>query len=100
MMSIENLTFKRGFHKADKKELSKDCPLEKGPEPKLVSIVLHQHIGAPCEPLVKVKDEVKLGQKIGESKATITAPVHSSVSGVVKKRSEEHTSELQSRFDL
>jgi len=85
MMSLENLTFKGGFHMADKKELSKDCPLEKGPEPKLVSIVLHQHIGAPCEPLVKVKDEVKLGQKIGESKATITAPVHSSVSGVVKK---------------
>lgn len=85
MMSLENLTFKGGYHMADHKELTKDCPLEKGPEPKLVSIVLHQHIGAPCEALVKPKDEVKVGQKIGDSKATITAPVHSSVSGVVKK---------------
>jgi electron transport complex protein RnfC len=46
-------------------------------------IPLHQHTGAPCEPLVKKGDRVLVGQKIGESKAYVSAPVHSSVSGTV-----------------
>ncbi len=52
--------------------------------PKEVIIPLTQHIGAPCEPLVSVGDEVSVGQKIGDSKEYISAPVHASVSGVVK----------------
>jgi electron transport complex protein RnfC len=52
--------------------------------PDIVTIPLLQHTGAPCEPLVAKGDEVKLGQKIGEPKGYISAPVHSSVSGVVK----------------
>jgi electron transport complex protein RnfC len=44
-----------------------------------------QHIGAPCEPLVAAGDEVKMGQKIGDSKGFVSAPVHSSVSGKVVK---------------
>ena len=44
-----------------------------------------QHIGAPCEPCVAVGDRVKIGQKIGDSEAFMSAPVHASVSGVVKE---------------
>lgn len=44
-----------------------------------------QHIGAPCEPCVAVGDKVKMGQKIGDSEAFMSAPVHASVSGVVKE---------------
>lgn len=51
--------------------------------PQRVIIPLRQHIGAECEPLVKVGDSVKIGQKIGESSQYISAPVHASVSGVV-----------------
>ena len=32
------------------------------PTPNEVIIPLSMHIGAPCKPLVKVKDEVKVGQ--------------------------------------
>jgi electron transport complex protein RnfC len=53
--------------------------------PKEVIIPLVQHIGAPCEPVVKVGDLVKVGQLIGETKAFVSAPIHSSVSGTVKK---------------
>ncbi|MDO5755061.1 MAG: electron transport complex subunit RsxC [Tissierellia bacterium] len=84
-MALEHLSFKGGYHVTDYKELSNQAALEQGPKPELVRISLHQHIGAPCEPLVKRKDEVKVGQKIGDSKATISAPIHSSVSGVVTK---------------
>ena len=44
-----------------------------------------QHIGAPCEPCIAVGDRVKIGQKIGDSEAFMSAPVHASISGVVKE---------------
>ncbi len=50
------------------------------PPPQVV-IPLLQHIGAPCKPLVSKGDTVKMGQKIGESPAAVSAPVHASVSG-------------------
>jgi len=53
------------------------------PIPKKVVIPMLQHIGAPCTVLVKKGDKVKVGQKIGDSESFISAPVHSSVSGVV-----------------
>lgn len=53
------------------------------PVPETVSILMLQHMGAPCEPLVSVGDEVKVGQKIGDSEAFMSTPVHSSVSGKV-----------------
>lgn len=51
--------------------------------PKKVTLPLSQHMGAPCDALVKVGDEVKVGQKIGDSTAFMSTPLHSSVSGKV-----------------
>ena len=53
------------------------------PMPKRVIIPLQQHIGAPCESLVQADDIVKVGQKIAESKAFVSAPIHASISGKV-----------------
>ncbi|MBR2714983.1 MAG: electron transport complex subunit RsxC [Ruminococcus sp.] len=55
------------------------------PAPKTVTITMSQHIGAPCKPTVKVGDTVYVGQVIGDSDAYVSAPIHSSVSGTVKK---------------
>lgn len=41
------------------------------------------HIGAPCTPVVKVGDLVKVGQVIGEAAGFVSVPVHASVSGKV-----------------
>lgn len=84
-MSVKGFTFKGGVHTPHFKEQTEKIPIENAIEPKYVVIPLSQHIGAPCEPLVAVGEHVKLGQKIGESKAFVSAPVHSSVSGTVKK---------------
>jgi len=54
------------------------------PTPKEVSIVMSQHMGPPCEVQVKPGDEVSVGETIGDSKAFLSAPIHSSVSGTVK----------------
>ncbi|OGS24957.1 MAG: hypothetical protein A2297_03940 [Elusimicrobia bacterium RIFOXYB2_FULL_48_7] len=71
------------MHPFEFKEAAQNKPIETFPEPETVIIPLSQHTGAPCEPLVKPGDKVKAGQKIGDSKSFISAPVHSSVSGEV-----------------
>ncbi len=77
-------TFQRGIHPAYHKELSNNSAVERAAIPKTVVIPLRQHIGAPCEPLVKRSDIVEEGQKIGDVQSFVTAPVHSSVAGKVK----------------
>ncbi len=60
-------------------------PVEHLPSPPAeVIIPLSQHIGAPCESLVSVGEHVLLGQKIGDSRAPVSAPIHATVSGTVK----------------
>ena len=51
--------------------------------PAKVVIPMSMHMGVPCQPLVKVGDTVKVGQKIGDSDAPFSVPVHSGVSGKV-----------------
>lgn len=60
------------------------CQTEIMPIPDTVCIPMSQHIGAPCKPLVKKGDYVKVGQLIGDTDAFVSAPIHSSVSGTVK----------------
>lgn len=76
-------TFKGGLHPPGKKRATSSKPIEEPSLPPEVVIHLHQHTGAPCAPLVEKGDKVLAGQKIGESNAFISAPVHSPVSGEV-----------------
>ncbi len=52
--------------------------------PKQLSIMLSQHIGAICAPLVNKKDAVTAGQLIANADAFVSAPLHSPVNGIVK----------------
>ena len=60
------------------------CQTVSLPVPPIVSIPMLINMGAACTPMVKPGDVVSVGQKIGESDAFISVPVHSSVSGTVK----------------
>jgi len=53
------------------------------PEPARVVVPMHQHGGAPCEPTIAVGDLVAAGQKIGDSRSPLSAPVHAPMSGKV-----------------
>lgn len=75
-------SFFGGIHPSYNKITRKD-KIEVAPMPKRVILPLQQHIGAPCEPLVKADDKVKVGQKIAEAKAFVSAPIHASISGTV-----------------
>lgn len=77
-------TCSTGVHVTEYKELSCKEPTTRAPVPPELIIPLHQHTGAPCEPVVHPGDRVVAGQKIGDSKAFVSAYIHASASGVVK----------------
>ena len=72
-----------GVHPHDMKAATNEKAIEQLPAPAEVVIPMSMHFGAPCTPLVKAGDHVKVGQKIGEFRG-LGAPIHASVSGTVK----------------
>lgn len=63
---------------AEKKAVRMTAPSE-------VLLPMQQHIGAPAKPVVKVGDEVKVGQLVAEAGGFVSSPIYSSVSGKVAK---------------
>ncbi len=53
--------------------------------PKEVLLPTDQHIGAPATPIVKVGDEVRVGQLVAEASGAVSSPIYASVSGKVMK---------------
>jgi electron transport complex protein RnfC len=80
---MRKASFKGGIHPHGYKELTSGKAAVPAHVPDRVYIPLSQHIGAPCSALVLAGDKVKKGQKIGEGKGFVTAPIHASVSGTV-----------------
>ena len=76
--------FKGGIHPPYNK-VTNNKPIETVEPDKIMIYPLSQHIGAPCEPLVAVGDYVRIGQKIAQSDAFVSAPIHATVSGRVTK---------------
>lgn len=77
-------TFKGGFHIRDEKALTNNIATRPLPDCDVHIFPMRQHIGAPLKALVKVGDNVFVGQKIADSTEFVSAPIHSSVSGTVK----------------
>jgi electron transport complex protein RnfC len=78
-------TFPRGGVHPPENKFSAGKPVEALPLPAVVTIPLSQHIGAPAAVKVKAGDTVKAGQVIAESAGFVSACIHASVSGTVKK---------------
>ena len=70
---------------------TENCATVDFPIPKKVRIPMSMNMGAACQPLVKVGDEVKVGQKIGDTNVPFSVPVHSGVSGKVTAVSDYRT---------
>jgi len=77
-------TFPGGTHPPESKELTAESEIQRGPAVKQVAVILSQHLGAACQPLVRKANMVQAGQKIGDTDAFVSAPVHSPISGKVK----------------
>ncbi len=78
-------SFPGGTHPPEKKDLTRDKEIERGPAVTEVAVMLSQHIGAVCQPLIRKGDAVQAGQKIGDCDAFVSAPVHSPITGKVKE---------------
>jgi len=76
-------TFPGGTHPPEKKDLTRDKEIQRGPAVTEVAVMLSQHIGAVCQPLIRKSDAVQAGQKIGDCDAFVSAPVHSPITGKV-----------------
>ncbi len=84
-MTDSLLTFpKGGVHPHEFKSLTEHLSVETLPLPDEVEILLNQHFGAPCTPLVAKKAEVREGDLIGQVERGLGANIHASVTGVVK----------------
>ncbi len=80
-MSIRLL---HGAHVPHRKNTA-DCAPKRMPVPAVVTVPMSMNIGAPAKPVVKVNDEVKVGQLIAEAGGFVSSPIYSGVSGKVKK---------------
>ncbi|PIE84354.1 MAG: electron transport complex subunit RsxC [Bacteroidia bacterium] len=78
-------TFKLGGVHPPEGKLSAKKAIERMPLPKEAVLMVSQHIGAPAQAVVKVGDEVKVGQLLAQAGGFVSANLHSSVSGKVTK---------------
>ena len=78
-------TFAGGVHPPQSKELTGESEIRLGPAVKQAAVMLSQHTGAVCQPIVKKGEQVQAGQKVGDSDAFVSAPVHSPINGKVKE---------------
>ena len=76
-------TFKLGGVHPDDNKISATAPITPLPLPKMVTIPIAQHIGAPAKIVVQRGDNVKVGQVIAMHEGFVSANIHSSVSGRV-----------------
>jgi electron transport complex protein RnfC len=89
--------FRGGVHPPENKIQTENMAVEELKAPKMLYIALLQHIGSPLDPIVAIGDKVLKGQKIADSQAFMSSPIHSPVSGTVKKI-EEHVFPLMGRI--
>jgi Na+-translocating ferredoxin:NAD+ oxidoreductase subunit C len=84
MLNSLKRKFKGGVHPPEFKN-TQDLETVQMPLPKEITIPMLMHIGEVCVPVVKKGDAVFVGQIIGTSEKFVSAPIHASVSGVVKE---------------
>ncbi len=77
--------FKLGKARVPHRKNTENIPAVRMAVPTAVRLLASQHIGAPAKVCVSVGDKVYVGTVIAEAGGFVSSPVHSSVSGTVKK---------------
>jgi len=80
-----NLTFpKGGVHPPESKALTENLSVEQMPLPGELELILGQHIGAPCSPTVKRREEIGEGALVADVTRGLGVPLHAPAAGSVK----------------
>jgi electron transport complex protein RnfC len=81
-MTIKRLKFTTGL-KLPENKVTEHMPVTRLDMPSKVILPLQQHFGQQCNLLVKRGEKVKTGQMIADSESFVSAPIHSTITGVV-----------------
>jgi len=81
--NVSVFNFSGGIHPAYNKELSAEAPIRPIALPRILTVPMAQHIGAPAKPVVKHGDLVKRCQLLGEADGRVSASVHAPAAGKV-----------------
>ncbi len=76
-------SFQRGVHPPHRKAYTEHRPIELFVPTKDLVIPMAQSLGAACEPIHKPRTEVKYGEKIADTDAFVSAPIHAPINGVI-----------------
>ncbi|HMP31327.1 MAG TPA: RnfABCDGE type electron transport complex subunit C, partial [Saprospiraceae bacterium] len=85
LLNSNNNTFKNGIHPPEQKDETKSLPIRQFPFAPMLIIPVAQHIGAPAQIIVREGQEVARGQVLAKEAGYVSVPIHSPVSGTVRK---------------
>lgn len=77
-------SFDHGVHPAHLKEQTEDLPIQRVPFVSNYVMLLNQHLGVPCKPVVEPGQRVRRGELIAEPGGFVSVALHSPVTGTVK----------------
>jgi electron transport complex protein RnfC len=85
LFNFHKNTFKNGVHPPEHKSDTNGKPIRRFPFAPLIILPTVQHIGAPSELVVREGQEVERGQLLGKANGYVSVPLHSPVSGRIRK---------------
>jgi len=78
-------SFKHGVHPPENKEETNKLPIRQFSFAPLIILPTQQHIGAPSKIIVREGQEVARGQLLAVADGYMSVPMHSPVSGIIRK---------------
>ncbi|RZS96515.1 electron transport complex subunit RsxC [Cecembia calidifontis] len=85
MFLLAKNTFSHGIHPPENKEETNRLPIRQFPFAPLIILPMQQHIGTPSQIIVKEGQEVARGQLLAKANGYMSVPLHSPVSGKIRK---------------
>lgn len=85
LFNIGSNTFRHGIHPPENKDETNALPIRQFPFAEEIILPVAQHIGAPSKIIVREGEEVKRGQVLAEAVGFVSVPLHSPVSGTIRK---------------
>jgi len=78
-------TFAHGVHPPGNKMFSAEMAIEVIPQPSKVLLLLSQHVGAPCQSIVKSKQTVAFGEMVAKGGGFVSQALHAPIAGKILK---------------
>ncbi len=85
MLTLNNNTFKHGIHPPENKSETSALAIRQFPFSPVIILPTVQHIGIPSKIIIREGQEVERGQLLAEKGGYMSVPLHSPVSGKIRK---------------